>query len=85
MNPYAVNWTDLNGNVHPEPLDINCGCYDPTKTQVLNPNAWVAVPDGNVPPISRASAISAAFARRGEREPEPQLPVQGALHSADPD
>ena len=46
MSPYAVNWTDLNGNVHNEPLDINCGCYDPTKTQVLNPNAWVAVPDG---------------------------------------
>jgi hypothetical protein len=46
MSPYAVNWTDLSGNVHTEPLDINCGCYDPTKTQVLNPNAWVAVPDG---------------------------------------
>ncbi len=46
MSPYAVNWTDLNGNVHPEPLDINCHCYDPTKTQVLNPLAWVAVPDG---------------------------------------
>ncbi len=46
MNPYAVNWTDLNGKVHPEPLDINCHCYDPTRTVVLNPNAWVAVPDG---------------------------------------
>jgi len=32
--------------VHPEPLDINCRCYDPTKTQVLNPNAWVSVPNG---------------------------------------
>jgi hypothetical protein len=46
MSPYAVNWTDLNGKVHPEPLDINCHCYDPTKTQVLNPLAWVAVPNG---------------------------------------
>jgi hypothetical protein len=46
MNPYAVNWTDLSGKVHSEPLDINCGCYDPTKTQVLNPLAWVQVPNG---------------------------------------
>ncbi len=46
MSPYAVNWTDLSGKVHTEPLDPNCGCYDPTKTQILNPNAWVAVPDG---------------------------------------
>ena len=46
MSPYAVNWTDLSGKVHAEPLDINCHCYDPTKTIVLNPNAWVAVPDG---------------------------------------
>jgi hypothetical protein len=46
MSPYAVNWTDYDGNVHAEPLDINCHCYDPTKTQVLNPNAWVSVPNG---------------------------------------
>ncbi len=46
MNPYAVNWVDLDGKVHPEPLDINCHCYDPTRTVVLNPAAWQAVPDG---------------------------------------
>jgi len=46
MSPYAVNWTDLNGKVHTDPLDINCGCYDPTKTQVLNPAAWLPVPNG---------------------------------------
>jgi len=46
MSPYAVNWTDLSGKVHPEPLDVNCHCYDPTKTQVLNPAAWVPVPNG---------------------------------------
>ncbi len=40
MSPYAVNWTDYDGKVHAEPLDINCHCYDPTKTQVLNPLAW---------------------------------------------
>jgi len=46
MSPWAVNWTDLDGKVHPEPLDINCHCFDPEKTIVLNPNAWTAVPDG---------------------------------------
>ncbi|MBZ5577925.1 MAG: TonB-dependent receptor [Acidobacteriia bacterium] len=46
MSPYAVNWTDLSGKVHPEPLDINCHCYDPTKTDVLNPLAWAPVPNG---------------------------------------
>jgi len=46
MNPFAVNWTDLDGVVHPEPLDINCRCYEPTKTIVLNPAAWESIPDG---------------------------------------
>jgi hypothetical protein len=46
VSPYAVNWTDLEGKVHSEPLDVNCHCYDPTRTQVLNPQAWVAVPNG---------------------------------------
>jgi hypothetical protein len=46
MNPFAVNWTDYDGKVHPEPLDINCHCYDPRKTLVLNRDAWTSVPDG---------------------------------------
>jgi hypothetical protein len=46
MSPWAVNWVDYNGKVHPEPLDINCRCFDPTKTQVLNPNAWEDIPNG---------------------------------------
>lgn len=46
MNPYAVNWVDYDGKVHPEPLDLNCRCYDPTKTIVLNPNVWENVPNG---------------------------------------
>ncbi|MEO8096907.1 MAG: TonB-dependent receptor [Acidobacteriota bacterium] len=46
MNPWAVNWKDLDGNVHAEPLDINCHCFDPEKTLVLNPNAWTNIPDG---------------------------------------
>jgi len=46
MSPYAVNWTDYDGKVHPEPIDINCHCFDPTKTRVLNPAAWENIPDG---------------------------------------
>jgi hypothetical protein len=46
MNPYAVNWTDLDGKVHPEPLDVNCHCYDPARTVLLNPQAWISVPNG---------------------------------------
>jgi hypothetical protein len=46
MNPFSVDWTDYSGVHHTDPLDINCHCFDPTKTQVLNPNAWTNVPDG---------------------------------------
>jgi hypothetical protein len=46
VSPYAVNWVDYSGQVHPEPLDINCKCYDPAKTIVLNPAAWASVPNG---------------------------------------
>lgn len=46
MSPWAVNWRDLDGNIHPEPLDINCKCFDPNKQPVLNPNAWANIPDG---------------------------------------
>jgi hypothetical protein len=46
MNPWSVDWTDYSGNHHTDPIDINCHCFDPTKTQVLNPAAWTNVPDG---------------------------------------
>jgi hypothetical protein len=46
MNPYSVNWTDYSGTHHTDPLDINCHCFDPTKTVVLNPNAWENIPNG---------------------------------------
>ncbi|MEO5922983.1 MAG: carboxypeptidase-like regulatory domain-containing protein [Bryobacteraceae bacterium] len=46
MNPYSVNWVDYDGKQRTDPLDINCHCYDPTKTQVLNPNAWENIPNG---------------------------------------
>ena len=45
MNPWSVDWYDLSGNHHTNPLDINCHCFDPAKTVVLNPNAWQVIPD----------------------------------------
>lgn len=46
MSPWSVNWTDLSGQHHTTPLDINCHCFDPTTTQVLNPAAFTNIPDG---------------------------------------
>jgi hypothetical protein len=46
ISPWAVNWIDLEGKVHPEPLDINCKCFNPQTTQVLNPAAWVNTNNG---------------------------------------
>ena len=46
MNPYSVNWVDNDGKQRTDPLDINCHCYDPTKTVALNPLAWENVPNG---------------------------------------
>jgi hypothetical protein len=43
---WSTDWYDLGGTHHTDPLDINCHCFDPTKTIVLNPNAWTNVPDG---------------------------------------
>jgi hypothetical protein len=46
MSPWSVNWYDKNGVHHTDPLNINCHCFDPTTTQVLNPAAFANVPDG---------------------------------------
>jgi hypothetical protein len=46
MSPWSVNWYDKNGNHHTTPLNINCGCFDVTTTDVLNPAAFQNVPDG---------------------------------------
>src|SRR6185369_1087864 len=43
---YTTNWTDLDGKQHTDELDINCHCFDPTKTVVLNPAAFSGTPDG---------------------------------------
>jgi len=46
MSPWSVDWYDKSGQHHTTPLDINCHCFDPTTTQVLNPAAFANVPDG---------------------------------------
>jgi hypothetical protein len=46
MNPWSVDWVDYDGNRRTDPIDINCHCFDPTKTIVLNRNAWENIPDG---------------------------------------
>lgn len=43
---YTTNWVDYDGKVRTDELDINCHCYDPRTTQVLNPAAWASIPDG---------------------------------------
>ena len=45
MSPWSVDWTDLSGQHHTDPLNIDCHCFDPRTTQVLNPKAWSNVPD----------------------------------------
>jgi len=37
---FATNWVDKSGITHTDPIDLNCHCYDPNKTFVLNPAAW---------------------------------------------
>src|SRR5262249_2231175 len=44
---FTTNWVDLNGVTHTDELNINCHCYDPNKTFVLNPAAWVDPPAGS--------------------------------------
>jgi hypothetical protein len=46
MNPWSVDWVDNSGTHRTDPIDINCHCYDPTKTQVFNPLAWENIPAG---------------------------------------
>jgi len=43
---YSTDWVDYSGTHHTDELDINCHCFDPTTTIVLNKAAWVSVPDG---------------------------------------
>jgi hypothetical protein len=65
MSPWSVNWTDLSGQHHTDPLNINCHCFDPTTTQVLNPLAWTNVPNGQF-----AANESSIRSFRGVRIPQ---------------
>jgi len=64
MSPWSVNWYDKSGTHHTTPLNINCGCFDPTTTVVLNPAAFQNVPDGQF-----AANESADRSFRGFRYP----------------
>ena len=64
MSPWSVDWTDLSGQHHTDPLNINCHCFDVTKTVVLNPAAFTNVPDGQF-----AANESANRSFRGFRYP----------------
>jgi len=46
MSPWSVDWTDNSGTHRTDPIDVNCHCFDPIKTIVLNPLAWENVPNG---------------------------------------
>ena len=50
MSPWSTDWTDYGGKHHTDPIDVNCHCFDPTKTIVLNPNAWENIPNGQFAP-----------------------------------
>ena len=65
VSPWSVDWTDYNGVRHTDPLDINCHCFDPAKTVVLNSKAWVSVPDGQW-----AANQSSIRSFRGIRQPQ---------------
>ena len=67
MNPWSVNWTDLSGNHHTDPLNINCHCFDATTAMVLNPAAWTNVPNGRF--VANESSIRSFRGIRNMRAP----------------
>src|SRR5205085_1319516 len=60
---------------HTDPLDINCHCFDPTKTIVLNKNAWANIPDGQW-----GAQQDAIRSYRGFRYPQENLNVSRNFH-----
>ncbi|MEO8098982.1 MAG: hypothetical protein ABI811_14870, partial [Acidobacteriota bacterium] len=68
MNPWSVNWVDYAGTRHTDPIDINCHCYDPTKTVLFNPAAWANIPNGQF----GAQQGSFRF-YRAQRQPEENI------------
>jgi hypothetical protein len=66
---FTTNWVDKDGKTHTnEELNINCGCYDPRRTFVLNPKAWRNPPDGQ---FSTANAHYSDF--RQQRRPSESM------------
>jgi hypothetical protein len=65
ITTWNTNWTDYDGKVHNEPIDVNCHCFDPTKTIVLNSAAWENVANGKF-----ASDLTSIRAYRGIRIPQ---------------
>ena len=50
--------------MHNTPIDLNCGCFNPQTTVVLNPNAFTAIPNGQ---FGADQSSDRAF--RGFRQP----------------
>jgi hypothetical protein len=67
---FTTNWVDLSGKQRTDELDINCHCYDPRTTQVLNPAAWT-----NIPAASWGADQSTIRSYRGYRYPNENLNV----------
>ncbi len=45
-NPWSVDWVDYSGTRRTDPINVNCKCYDPATTVVLNPASWENIPNG---------------------------------------
>lgn len=67
---WSTNWTDYDGKVHTDPLDINCHCFDPTKNIVLNAAAW-----SNIPNAQWGAQQTSIRQYRGIRLPQENLNV----------
>jgi hypothetical protein len=70
MSPWAVDWVDYDGKRHTEPIDINCHCFDPTRTRVLNPAAWENIPDGQ---WGAQQGVSSMRYYRNFRQPDERM------------
>jgi hypothetical protein len=67
-----VDWTGYNGTVHHTPLNINCHCFNPATTVVLNPAAFENVPNGQFGAKSKLdSRVPGHALTCGERQLQP--------------
>jgi len=77
ISPWSTDWTDYDGVHHTDPIDINCHCFDPTKTQVLNQNLTDASKQSwkNIPDFQWADNFSTLRDFRGFRRPNENFNV----------